>query len=278
MRRTTQSRFLRLRCYFGLRINALDKVRRWQSVKVVLLRVGIDSGCGGMQGPIFENNSFDVVPINSSHHRLGRMYGNVAGRHKRKLIEYFPKRLQNRMRDCFVHDDPEFESYTYGDPTGPKQSLRRLESGDLLVFYAGLCGWGDCRESAALYIIGYFEVSYAGLYPDLAKKYSKDWVEKTFGKNFHIIHGDLQRKTAKRKLDLVLVKGGKGSKLLNKAVRLSGPKKALDRGGHRIFVLDPALKKYFGSFTKLNAIQRSIPRCVKDEYVQLAARFVRGLE
>ena len=81
----------------------------------------------------------------------------------------------------------------------------------------------------------------------------------------------------KRKLDLVLVKGGPASKLFKKAVRLSAPKKALDRGGHEIFVLDPALKKYFGSFTKLNAIQRSTPRYVKDDYVQSAARFVRGL-
>ena len=73
------------------------------------------------------------------------------------------------------------------------------------------------------------------------------------------------------------MKGGPGSKLLKQAVRLSVPKKKLDRGGHRVFVLDPACEKYFGSFTKLNAIQRSIPRWVKADRVETAARFVRSL-
>jgi hypothetical protein len=32
-------------------------------MQVVLLRVGIDSGCGGIQGPLFEDGSFDFVCI-----------------------------------------------------------------------------------------------------------------------------------------------------------------------------------------------------------------------
>lgn len=52
----------------------------------------------------------------------------------------------------------------------------------------------------------------------------------------------------------------------------------MDRGGHRIFVLDPALKQYFGSFTKLNAIQRSIPRWVAKDHTESARRFVLGLD
>jgi len=107
-------------------------------VNVVLLRVGIDTGCGGIAGPIFDDRRFEFLPITSDHHVRGRTYGKLSGRHKRKLIEYFPERLQAKMRDCFVHDDPEFNTYTYGDPTRPKQSLRKLQNGDLLVFYAGL--------------------------------------------------------------------------------------------------------------------------------------------
>ena len=40
-----------------------------------------------------------------------------------------------------IHNDPEFETFTDGDPTVPKRGLRNLAKGDLLVFYAGLEGW-----------------------------------------------------------------------------------------------------------------------------------------
>src|SRR5438874_6777082 len=124
-------------------------------MNVALLRVGIDSGCGGIAGPLFSDGTFEFVPIDSDRHRGGHMYGNLIGRYRRRLIEYFPDRLRQKMRNCFVHDDPEFKSYTYGDPTRPKQRLKTLEKGDLLVFYAGLCGWGRCNEPTGLNISGY---------------------------------------------------------------------------------------------------------------------------
>jgi hypothetical protein len=31
--------------------------------KAVLLRVGVDAGCGGIQGPLFEDGSFEFVCI-----------------------------------------------------------------------------------------------------------------------------------------------------------------------------------------------------------------------
>lgn len=98
------------------------------------------------------------------------------------------------MQDCFVHDDPEFKTCTYGDPTRPKQSLRHLKSEDLLVFYAGLCGWKDCTTAAALYIVGYFKVQCAGLYPELVRQSSKDTVRKMFAENYHVIHDDVREK------------------------------------------------------------------------------------
>src|SRR5438093_346105 len=249
-------------------------------MNIVLLRVGIDTGCGGMAGPLFSDGSFEFIPIDCDRNLKGRTYGNLSGRHgDRKLIEYFPERLHSKMQDCFVHDDPEFKTCTYGDPTRPKQSLQKLQKGDLLVFYAGLCGWEKCTEPTALYIIGFFNVAIVGLYPDLVTQYSKRKVHEEFTENWHIAHGDTNGRRYKRgsKSELVLVKGGPGSKLLKQAIRLSAQKKKLDRGGHRVFVLDPACEKYFGSFTKLNAIQRSIPRWVKADRVETAARFVRSL-
>jgi len=231
--------------------------------------VGIDTGSGGMLGPIFANGSFEFIPIDAHRDRLGRTYGNTPGRHGRKLIEYFPNVLKARMKNSLMHFDPEFETFTYGDPTSPKQSLRDLQRGDLLVFYAGLKGWGDCESSPGLYIVGYFVVERAGVYKDLKRAGAL----KAFCKNWHILNEHEKERFDK----LVLVKGGKGSRFLDRAVKISADEKAIDRGGHPIFVLDPRMQTHFGTFTELNAIQRSTPRWVKPEFCGKAAAFVTSL-
>jgi hypothetical protein len=75
-----------------------------------------------------------------------------------------------------------------------------------------------------------------------------------------------------------LVKGGRGSRLLGKAVKISVNRK--DRGNHPIFVLDPKMKRYFGNFggSGLNAIQRSTPRWVNSKYCEKAVAFVLSLK
>jgi hypothetical protein len=239
-----------------------------KSTQVVLLRVGIDSGSGGIQGPIFGDDTFEFIPIDSVRgDRLGRTYGNTAGRHGRKMIEYFSGAHKERMRNAFLHFDPEFETYTYGDPTRPKQCLKRLSHGDWLVFYAGLEGWGGCQTPPGLYVIGYFVIEEAGFYFDLRRK----GVISKFRKNWHILNDD------DRKKDLVLIKGGLGSRLLKKTVKISADKKATDRGGHPVFVLDPNMSRYFGTFTEMNAIQRSTPRWVKPKFCNKAVTFLKTL-
>lgn len=78
---------------------------------------------------------------------------------------------------------PEFISFTYDDPTRPKAGLRRLEKGDLLIFYCGLEGW-DFKSDPALYLMGYFEVLIAGR----AGEFGPDEIKSLFGQNFHIRH------------------------------------------------------------------------------------------
>src|SRR5438477_12455383 len=86
-----------------------------------------------------------------------------------------------------VHVDPEFETFTYGDPTTPKRSLRNLKPGDFLVFYCGLqewdseCGW-NCDSRPPLYLAGYFEVALAGMAGD----FKESVLTTEFGKNFHV--------------------------------------------------------------------------------------------
>src|SRR5262245_49729486 len=50
------------------------------SKQVVLLRVGIDSGCGGIQGPLFDDGSFEFVCISDNHRVSAHTYGNMLGR------------------------------------------------------------------------------------------------------------------------------------------------------------------------------------------------------
>ena len=157
-------------------------------MKVALLRVGIDSGHGGIQGPLFADGSFDYVPIPDRLNRDKRTYGNTRGKRGRLLIDYFPSGLRQRMIDQKIHMDPEFETFTYGDPSYPKSGLRLLDVGDLLIFYCGLEGW-DCDVPPALYILGYFEVAAAGL----VDEFSPSDLKRLFGANFHVRNDSVWR-------------------------------------------------------------------------------------
>jgi len=169
--------------------------------------------------------------------------------------------------DQSVHFDPEFETFTYGDPTRPKASLRQLTEGSLLVFYAGLEGWDfDCQP--ALYIIGCFEVARAGV----ATSFSPAELAATFQNNFHVMHRDVFEDQKNR---LVLVKGNSNSRLLKKAVKISSV--GTDKNGRVLHRLAPEMQAVFGGFGGNTSIQRSPPRWVAPEYSRRAAQFVSAL-
>ncbi len=236
-------------------------------MQVVLLRVGIDTGRGGILGPLFRDGSFEYVPIPDRRGIDKRTYGNTRGRHGQKMINYFPEGRRETMSGQSIHFDPEFRTFTYGDPTTPKASLKRLNGGSLLVFYAGLKGW-DFACQPALYIIGYFEVSHAGVATSFTH------AELThFRNNFHVMHAGVFKQ---QKHSLVLVKGGTGSRLLEKAVKISSLGK--DKAGHPLYRLSPHMQRIFGNFDGHTGIQRSPPRWVALEYTNRAARFVRSLK
>ena len=166
-----------------------------------------------------------------------------------------------------MHVDPEFETLTYGDPTPPKRGLRRLLPGDLLVFYAGLKAWNFEREPA-LYIVGFFEVAYAGLAPD----FSPCEVERLFAANFHVRHPSVFARQRER---LVLVKGAPASRLLEKAVLLS--ETGVGATGRPLKVISRPMREVFGDFSGKVSFQRSPPRWVAAEYAGAAERFIRSL-
>jgi putative DNA base modification enzyme with NMAD domain len=239
-------------------------------MQVVLLRVGIDTGSGGISGPLFSDGSFEYIPIPDRFRGKGadeRTYGNTCGRTGSKLVEYFPEPRRSAVFGQSLHFDPEFETFTYGDPTPPKASLRGLSEGSLLVFYAGLKGWDfDC--SSGLYIIGYFEVIHAGL----ATSFSQSQLWQLFRKNFHVMHREVFDHQKDR---LVLIKGSKESRLLKKAVPISSI--GTDKSGRPLHRLSEKMQKIFGDFDGRTGIQRSPPRWVAPEFTQHATQFIRAL-
>jgi len=166
-----------------------------------------------------------------------------------------------------MHADPEFETFTYGDPTPPKRGLRELQAGDLLVFYAGLEG-SDFQRVAALYIVGFFAVECAGLATD----FSSGDLQRLFRANFHVRHHAVFTRQRER---LVLVKGTSASRLLERAVLLS--ETGADAKGRPLKVISRPMRQIFGDFQGKVSLQRSPPRTVSAEYVGSAERFIRAL-
>jgi len=241
--------------------------------RVVLLRVGIDSGSGGIQGPLFKDGTFDFVCIPDKKQVGIQSYGNTLGKHGEPIVNYFPAPRRKRMEDKRIHMDPEFETFTYGDPTTPKRSLRKLNPGDFLVFYCGLQKWDtesgwNSNHRPALYLAGYFEVALAGMANDFTKKVLKS----EFGNNFHVRHPSLYKI---QKDKLVLVKGGPRSRLFKKATQIST--EGEDRAGKPLKVLSRKMQRIFGGFDGHIAIQRSPPRWVDSAYVDKALDFIKRL-
>lgn len=242
--------------------------------KAVLLRVGIDSGSGGIQGPLFKDGSFEFICIPDGWQVSKHTYGKCVGRNGIPHSDYFPARQRVKAARQHVHLDPEFATFTYGDPTSPKRSLRTLEKGDYLVFYCGLQEWNETtgwnrRRPPALYLLGYFVVDMAGMATD----FSKETLRSVFGNNFHVRYPAIFKQQRDR---LVLVKGGRGSRMLKKAYRISA--EGADRAGKPLKILSPAMQKVFGEFGGRTSIQRSPPRWVEPKFVDKAIAFVIELE
>lgn len=237
-------------------------------MNVVLLRVGIDTGCGGIHSPLFRDGTFEFVPIPDSRGLDERTYGNTTGTAGRAFAEYFPKHQQGKARSLTMHVDPEFESFTYGDPTPPKRNLAQLSPGDLLVFYAGMEGWGHAARPA-LYLAGMFRVDLAGFAPSLTTAQ----LQREFRNNFHVRHPVV---FAHDREKLVLIKGGKGSRLFRKAHHLGETVRR--ENGTSWQIITPQMQKVFGRFGGIGSLQRSTPRWVEEKLISKAEQFVESID
>lgn len=123
--------------------------------KALLLRVGIDRGTGGALGPIFDDGTFEYIPIPEREGtRERRSYGTLLGQHGRPLGDYLPRKLAA----LYPHIDPDFGTAIYGDAAPRKRrQLGKLMRGDVLVFYCGLVP-SQSTDAPRLFAIGYLLV------------------------------------------------------------------------------------------------------------------------
>jgi len=214
-------------------------------MKALLLRVGIDKGTDGTLGPIFEDGSFEFIPMSEQDLRSKehRTYKNTIGRLGKPFATYLPKRIENRI----LHDDPEFETCTYGDATSKRSYLLKLQNSDLLAFYAGLQPFNNDKFNTALYLVGYFTVEGVIDFNQL----SKTEIETSYGLYSNNAHIKRNRPPA----DLIIVVGNKRrSKLLSKALPISQSKP--DKSGKPTQAVSEEMERLLGIY---GFIQRSIP-------------------
>src|SRR4051812_38757794 len=94
-----------------------------------------------------------------------------------------------------------------------------------------------------------------------------------FGNNFHVRYPTVFKR---QKDDLVLVRGGAGSRMFRKAHQISAEGK--DRAGKPLKVLSPEMRKVFGDFGGHVSIQRSPPRWADEAFMDGAVGDLKGLE
>lgn len=228
-------------------------------MKALLLRVGIDYGYGALS-PIFKDNSYEYIPIYYKNKKLNeenekRTYKDINCQNQNNGFENLASYLPTKLHNKIIHYDPEFETFTYGEPTFPKRAaLLKLEKGDLLVFYLGGKKWDDKKDNEiGVYIFGYFSVDEIFEWNILSEDEHKKLSRKKLHNNAHII-------SSKPRTNLVIVKGSKEkSKKLKNCIKISEPN--LD-GNNPRYVTSRKIQKLLGI---RKHITRAVPIWITEE-------------
>ena len=159
-------------------------------MRVYLANVGSNSG-HGFASPLFEDGSFEFIPIPEGGQPAiappgAVRYSDLRSHNdpSRDLLRYVPQRL----RSAACHNDPEFETLTYGDngDNGRSSALRSLQAGDALLFLARLERWagGERTGEFGFHLIGGLSVDYAEFVTPQSGGRDR------FAKNAHAVRGD----------------------------------------------------------------------------------------
>jgi len=215
-------------------------------MKALLLRVGIDSFYGALS-PVWDDMSYVYIPIcNKNIKEIERGEKRTYKDLLKSNVKYLPQKLHNKI----VHYDPEFETYTYGDPTTNKK-LTSLKPNDLFIFYMGGIMQNSTNEKGC-FIIGYFEVESVEHWKGKLTPQQKAELRRKFPNNAHAISSKTQK-------DLTIVKGNNNSKKLEKCIKITVPTANCTNPA---YVTNPELTKSCGI---RRFITRAIPIIVTEE-------------
>ena len=159
--------------------------------RIFLANVGANAS-HRFSSPVFPDGTFEFIPIPEDRDLTGRhavRYRDLKSYNRpgHDLTEYVPQRLWGWP----THNDPEFDSFTYGDncETSPRAaSLKRVEPGDFLFFLARLERHPrqQPRREYGFYLVGYLEVE--EVLRDVQARPGGD-VLRRFGFNAHVRRG-----------------------------------------------------------------------------------------
>ncbi len=157
-------------------------------MRVYLANVGANSS-DRFASPLFDDGTFEFLPIADKESPRAVRYRDLRSHYDsgRDLRDYVPQDLWNAA----CHNDPEFETLTYGDSgdNGRSSNLTSLERGDVLLFLVRLSRRAGARAKPAkltpgdgFYLIGglHAESEAAFLTPDSPR----------FTRNAHALRGD----------------------------------------------------------------------------------------
>jgi len=159
-------------------------------MQALLLRVGLDNGSGGGLAPIYEDGTFEYIPIPENYETIQQQtFDEVTTQEGRPYADYVGPNNQSSP----LHLDPEFTTYTYGDPTRKRSQLAELTEDDLLIFYAGLKPQAS-EGHPRLYAIGYFTVDTVHNLAEITPSEQKDLFDR-FANNAHVKRTKLTRES-----------------------------------------------------------------------------------
>ena len=149
-------------------------------MRVYLVNVGANASHGRLFSPIFEDGTFEFLPIpevgdfdsprRAVRYRDLRSYNNPD----EDLREYVPEGLW----DAACHSDPDLAAFTYGDNPGRGRSgaLPGLRKGDVLLFLARLEHYRDGKRTgqAGFYLVGGLWVDYADFVTSNSRRFASN--------------------------------------------------------------------------------------------------------
>lgn len=160
-------------------------------MKLYIANVGVNtkhaSECG-IKSPVFPDQTFEFIPIlekrEDSKYSVAK-YSTIKCYNNPKLTpsHYIGK---EEYHNYAVHNDPEFETFTYGDISTPRASnLRKIKPNDVLLFLARLYKFkeGVFTDDGDLYFIGCFTIKKNKLFDN----WRIDMSSKEWQKNAHFI-------------------------------------------------------------------------------------------